>query len=639
LRVVFDIEANGLINPTKIWLIVCRELAEPLGTVGAPGSLHIFRKVSDDESEKQRFLEFSRQVTQWIGHNCISYDCPVLNGLLGLVIPIENVVDTFIISKLVDYSRDGHSIESYGLEFNIPKISFNDFSKYTLEMETYCVRDVEICHRIYNKHSGVINDRAWRTAIDVEQSFQVVCGELHNNGFAFNVNDANKLHNKVTKELAVLDKAILEQFPPREVILRYFTPKATKFGTINRTSVPRSLWHEIENYKVGEEYPVHGIQTFNPSSHKQTIDVLYEAGWSPIDKTITHIKALRTKDQEKLDKLIKYGYKVNENNLNTLPPKAPAPARTLAKRILLESRRRTLTEWLGLVQEDNRIHGKFYSIGAWTHRMAHQEPNTANILNDTDTQGKPRLYGGEMRSLWCTPKDKLLVGVDAEGIQLRIFAHYIDDEELTNALVNGRKEDKTDPHSVNQRIIGGVCRSRAAAKRFLYAVFLGAGLRKVAEILDCSKEEAEEAFERLLSRYTGFAKLKRTIIPADARRGFFMGLDGRRVHIYGETVSERRHLAMSGYLQNGEAVVMKHATLLWRDRLIEKKIPFKLVNLVHDEWQTECPNDMSIALAIAQEQCTALREVGEKLKLRCPLAGSYETDGHITIGDNWKVTH
>jgi DNA polymerase-1 len=84
---------------------------------------------------------------------------------------------------------------------------------------------------------------------------------------------------------------------------------------------------------------------------------------------------------------------------------------------------------------------------------------------------------------------------------------------------------------------------------------------------------------------------------------------------------------------------MKHATLLWRDRLIEKKIPFKLVNMVHDEWQTECPNDQSIALAIAEEQCTALREVGERLNLRCPLAGSYETDGHITIGDNWKVTH
>jgi DNA polymerase-1 len=273
--------------------------------------------------------------------------------------------------------------------------------------------------------------------------------------------------------------------------------------------------------------------------------------------------------------------------------------------------------------------------------MAHQEPNTANIPNDVDTQGKTRLYGGEMRSLWCAPPGRLLVGVDAEGIQLRIFAHYIDDEEFTDALLNA------DPHELNRKILGDICKSREAAKRFIYALLLGAGLRKLAEILACTEDEARTSLERLLQRYKGFAKLKRTTIPRDARKTWFEGLDGRRVKIHGDSDSERRHLAMSGYLQNGEAVIMKHATLLWRDRLDEKKIPFKLVNMVHDEWQTECPNDRDIALAIAQEQCDALREVGERLKLRCPLAGSYTSKKLLkagdpfpyTIGDNWKVTH
>ena len=85
---------------------------------------------------------------------------------------------------------------------------------------------------------------------------------------------------------------------------------------------------------------------------------------------------------------------------------------------------------------------------------------------------------------------------------------------------------------------------------------------------------------------------------------------------------------------------MKLATLKWEHRL-KPEFDACLVNLVHDEWQTECPNDVSIALKIAKMQADSLREVGEELKLKCPLAGSYWNDDlkDYTIGTNWKVTH
>ena len=68
--------------------------------------------------------------------------------------------------------------------------------------------------------------------------------------------------------------------------------------------------------------------------------------------------------------------------------------------------------------------------------------------------------------------------------------------------------------------------------------------------------------------------------------------------------SSRAHLAMSGYLQNGEAICMKKATLLWHDKL--KDHDAKLVNFVHDEWQVECPNNMTTALMIAQRMAYSL---------------------------------
>ncbi|HYT43295.1 MAG TPA: DNA polymerase, partial [Methylomirabilota bacterium] len=283
----------------------------------------------------------------------------------------------------------------------------------------------------------------------------------------------------------------------------------------------------------------------------------------------------------------------------------------------------------------------------WTHRMAHQAPNMANIPNEKDISGNIKLLGGEMRSLFCAPKNRLLVGTDAKGIQLRIFAHYINDREFTDAVVNG------DPHTLNRNIMGELCHTRAAAKRFIFAMLLGAGLGKLAEILECNREQANTALSRIMERYTGFRLLKETIIPEDAYKGYFIGLDGRKVRIPGDTESKRRHLAMSGYLQNGETVVMKKATLKWLNqlksepeliRLKERYYPsssiFQLVNLVHDEWQTECINNMDVALKIAETQHRSLVEVGEELKLNCPLAGSYQTDdGKYTIGLNWKTTH
>ncbi len=657
MRVVIDIEANSLSKPDKIHLIVCKDIDT--------NQFYIFRNITSDVTEREKFIEFSKQVDLWIGHNILGYDFPVLFTILDTF--IEDIAgkscDTLIISKLVDYPRQGHSIEDYGNEFGYPKGDNSGpgfFSKWSKELEQYCVQDVEICHKIYLKYLKYINNPDHRRSIILEHRFQLIVNDLHTNGFGFNADKAQKLLDKVTAELQKLDVEIEKAFPPREILIREFIPKATKFGTISKTSVPRSLHDQIHLYEVGKTYQHTKLEPFNASSHKQIIEVLHDAGWSPTEKTSTHIDCERELNRLKRDrgndnsvdikllsdKLIgysKFGWKVNEANLSSLPETAPAPARFLAKRILLESRRRTLTEWLGLVDtSSSRIHGSFYGIGAWTHRMAHQRPNTANIPNEFDTNGNVKLLGKEMRQLWRAPKNRLLVGVDAEGIQLRIFAHYINDPEFTDALVRGTKADKTDPHSLNQRIIGSACKSRQAAKRFIYALLLGAGLPKLAAILECSTSETEEALDRLLERYTGWAYLKEEVFPKDAKRGWFTGLDGRKVVIPAETPSGRRHLAMSGYLQNGEAVTMKLATLKWYEKLKEvKELDWKLVNFVHDEWQTEVNNNMDLALLVAKSQADALREVGEELNLNCPLAGSFWNDDHhdYTIGTNWYQTH
>lgn len=684
MKVVIDIEADSLDDPKNIWVIVCKDIET--------GELHVFREPTRNADDRRAFEKLAAKITHWVGHNWLEYDYPVLHRLLGLEVRdvARHSTDTLVVSRLVDYPRctkyarsqvspgskddastegrstrelprgpvrpdwseavsggedevlfKGHSIEAYGEQFGLPKQPFSDFSCYSQTMEDYCVRDVEICHRIYNLYADILADRSWRAALDLEHDFQLIVNDLHTNGFAFNSEKANKLLTKVQSELDILDDKIKTAFPEKLRPVKEIHPRTTRYGTLNRSDFRFVKTGDLSEYNGGP-FTRCVWQPFNPASHKQIIGVLHDAGWKPEERTKTHLESIRafrlnpTEElKQKLDNLSITGYKINETNLSTLPDTAPSGARLLAKRILLESRRRTLTEWLSLVRPDtSRIHGRFYGIGAWTHRMAHRNPNTANIPTEA------KLYGHEMRALWRAPKRRLLVGVDAEGIQLRILAHYIDDKEFTESLVNGTKSDKTDPHSLNQRVIGGVCRSRQAAKRFIYAYLLGAGVGKLADVLECTADEAQAALDKVLERYTGLDKLRSSIIPRDAKRGYFEGLDGRRVPIPGDTVGIRRHKCMSGYLQSGEAIVMKLATVLFYEQI--RSAGCLLVNLVHDEWQTEVPsNSLDVAVRIAVVQAAALAEAGRELKLRCPMQGSYWSDDRndYTIGTNWSVTH
>lgn len=326
----------------------------------------------------------------------------------------------------------------------------------------------------------------------------------------------------------------------------------------------------------------------------------------------------------------RYGWKTNDINLNTLPDTAPMAAKELTKWLTLQGRRSTLEEYLKCV-EDGVIHGKFWHIGAWTQRMSHSNPNQANIPSvfsgepTTPVEEVKHRYDGAIRE--CFYVDNWLVGTDADAIQLRVLAHYMKSDEYVDAIVNGDKSKGTDIHSLNKRALGPVCRDRDTAKTFIYAWLLGAGLPKIAEILGCSIPQAKSAVNSFIEAYPGLKKLKEYEIPRDAARGYFIGLDGREVPCSSE------HLMLAGYLQNGESIIMKKATVNWKARLDKHNVKYWLRNFVHDEWQTEVAGSRDLAHKVGVTQSDALRQVGEELGLFCPLSGTF------SLGRNWKETH
>jgi DNA polymerase-1 len=558
-----------------------------------------------------------RSADSIIGHNFISYDYLVLERFLPGCINQHKVIDTLVLSRLLKYKPNdgnGHGLEAWGARLEVPKLPSPPFDKFSEELVTYCKQDVEITAKLYEYLMEWLGDPGSQKAVEAETQMAWVCLDIHLNGFKYDKERADNLKKELECKLLQLDADIRTAFPPKLVPVREITPKLTKHGTISRVGLPRD-WTDLTKLSAGSSFTLVRREEFNPGSPKQINERLAGAGWQPTVRTTSG-----------------NSFKVCEENLATLPESAPEGARKLVERLLIASRVRTLQEWEDNYRsQDGRIHGIINPIGTWTGRCSHRSPNMGNIAAEKSIKYKgdylkqlATTLGGSMRSLWGVDNDSWLIGCDAEGIQLRVFAHYINDPSFTKALVEGKKEDGTDPHSLNGSILG--C-SRDSAKTFIYAFLLGAGDRKLADILGRTPEGGTRAKQDFIHAYPGLRELRERTIPRDAGLGFFVGFDGRRVYCNSE------HLMLAGYLQNGEATIMKHANLIWRKKLNGEKILYKQVNFVHDEWQTEYGGRREVAEYIGRVQSESIKAAGEALGLRCPMAGQYQ------VATNWRDTH
>ena len=619
-----DIETDGL-DPTCVWCAVAF-------TSDAPDTPHVFTY-----ENREALVPFIEACTKCVMHNGIMFDAPVLSRLWGINIPSERIEDTLVLSRLMNAKLDGgHSLEAWGQRLGFPKTVFNDFSHFSPEMQEYCINDVKLLMRVHDFIRHKLAGRGFEKAIACEMNSQFIARDMHVNGFRFDIDAARAMHDELQTTCNELLARIRNEFKPRTVPIREVTPRATRHGTISRVGI--SSWYRGDDYTqfgVGEPFTLFKWEEFNPSSPKQIVDRLWEAGWKPVNKTRGHMLAEKARDKEAVAKLQRYGWKVDEQNLATLPEDAPESCGLLVEYILTEARRRTLESWMEAYNPlTRRIHGDFNPLGTSTHRCSHSNPNMGNIATaKTIKYNSPRLrdlairYGSRMRSMWIADDGAWLVGTDMEGAHLRIFAHLIDDKEFTKALVSGNKKDGTDPHSLNKKKLGDICVDRDRAKTFVFTFLNGGRAPKVAEIFACPFANAKSAIDMFIKSYPGLSKLQKIDIPRDAARGYFTGVDGRLI------VNDSEHLMMGMYLQSAESIIMKHANIMWRKILDMAGIVYKQVNWVHDEWVTEVYGTREQAEWVGKVQSMCLARVGERFGYRCPLAGEYK------VGHNWLEVH
>ena len=299
---------------------------------------------------------------------------------------------------------------------------------------------------------------------------------------------------------------------------------------------------------------------------------------------------------------------IDESVLEALPY---PEAKEIARYLLLQKRISQAESWLEAMQTDGRVHGKVITNGAVTGRMTHHSPNMAQIPNSG------AVYGKECRSCWTVEKGYKLVGIDASGLELRMLAHYMNDEAYTTEVVSG------DIHTANQKAAG--LQERNQAKTFIYAFLYGAGSTKIGKIVGGSAKEGQQLIDAFLKNTPKLRALREKVARIFAEKGTLPGLDGRKLLVRSE------HSALNTLLQGAGAIVMKQALVILESSLRKNKIDFKFVANVHDEWQIEVREEQ--AEDAGKLGVLAIEEAGRVLNMRCPLTGEFKT------GYTWEQTH
>jgi DNA polymerase I-like protein with 3'-5' exonuclease and polymerase domains len=288
----------------------------------------------------------------------------------------------------------------------------------------------------------------------------------------------------------------------------------------------------------------------------------------------------------------------------------------IAEYLMLGKRVSQIESWLEAVEDDGRVHGKVITNGAVTGRMTHSSPNMAQIPNSGS------VYGVECRTCWSVSDGKVLLGCDASGLELRMLAHYMKDEEYVKTVVEGSSKDGTDVHTKNQKAAG--LQTRDQAKTFVYGWMYGAGPAKIGSIVGGTAKDGQRLIDSFLKATPAIKKL-RDRVSQYAGKGFVPGLDGRKIWVRSE------HSALNSLLQGAGAVVMKKALVLFYGKVQRNGWPVTLVANVHDECQLETTKEY--VDIVGQAFVDSIREAGEHFKLRCPLTGEYK------YGANWGETH
>ncbi|HTL51108.1 MAG TPA: DNA polymerase I, partial [Planctomycetota bacterium] len=343
-------------------------------------------------------------------------------------------------------------------------------------------------------------------------------------------------------------------------------------------AVLKAKGEEVREQLVALGEAIHALagRAFNIDSPTQLAELLFTELKLPVIRKSAKTKAPST----------------DEYVLTVLAKQHPLPAKVLEYR--------TLAKLLGtyidalpkaILPTTGRVHASFLQTGAATGRLASWNPNLQNIPVRKD-------QGSAIRAAFKPRPGWKFLACDYSQIELRLLAHYAEDETLRAAFRNGEDIHKAVAARVFHVPFADVTdEQRNRAKAVNFGILYGQGPHGLAEVLGIKRGEAKEIIDEFFARHPGVAECREKILNEARNNGYVKTLKGRKRHIpeiHAQDFSTRgtgERMAVNTVFQGSAADLIKEAMNAIHAKLSDPKEKYesKMLLQIHDELLFETP--------------------------------------------------
>lgn len=312
-------------------------------------------------------------------------------------------------------------------------------------------------------------------------------------------------------------------------------------------------------------YEISG-EKFNINSPKQLGVILFEKLGLPV------IKKTKT------------GYSTNIDVLEKLKNESPIIDKIIEYRQFTKLNSTYVEGLLSIINPiDNRIHSSFNQTITTTGRISSTEPNLQNIPVRLE-------IGRNIRKVFISQDNYLLVDADYSQIELRVLAHMSEDETMIEAFENNEDiHTKTASQVFSIDMNDVTQKQRSEAKAVNFGIIYGKSDFGLSDDLNISIKKAKEYIDSYFEKYNKIKVFMDNTIENATDLGYVTTIFNRRRYIK-ELKSPNfmlrnagKRAAMNAPIQGSSADIIKIAMVNVFRRLKKENLKSRLILQVHDE--------------------------------------------------------
>ncbi len=287
----------------------------------------------------------------------------------------------------------------------------------------------------------------------------------------------------------------------------------------------------------------------------------------------------------------KTGYSTDMKVLEKLATRHDLPARIMRYRNLTKLLSTYVDKLSTLMDpETGRVHTSFNQTVTATGRLSSSNPNLQNIPIRTED-------GNRIRGAFVPATGLVFLSADYSQIDLRVLAHYSQDETLLYAFKNGQdihNRTAAEVFSVSEQLV--TSDMRRAAKSINFGIVYGMSSFGLANQLEISRKQAQTFIDRYFDHYSGVKRYMNEIVEQATKDGYVTTLLNRRrdvpdIHSANKTrrgFAERT--AINSPIQGTAADIIKLAMIEVERVLIQENLGARMLLQIHDELVFELPD-------------------------------------------------